>query len=66
MLDTEIKEQLRTVFASLGNTVELVYDHSEHANQRELVGMLEDLAATSVKIVARASGNQSAFPTFWI
>lgn len=64
MLDTALQEQLKTVFAALEHTVELAFDHSDHANQRELVAMLEGLAATSGKVKLRPSGLNSTFPTF--
>jgi alkyl hydroperoxide reductase subunit F len=66
MLDESLKEQLRPVFAALEEKVDLVYDHSEHNNQPELLAMLEGLGSTSPKIIARASGNNAAVPTFWI
>ncbi|MGZ3695616.1 MAG: alkyl hydroperoxide reductase subunit F, partial [Bdellovibrionota bacterium] len=66
MLDEALKEQLRDVFKALDAKIELVYDHSEHNNQPELLAMLEGLGSTSPKIIARASGNNAAVPTFWI
>lgn len=67
MLDASLKEQLKSVFASLENTVELVYENSSHEDNKELVEMLEDVASTSEKIVVRKndSGN-SPMPQFHI
>lgn len=53
MLDNSLKEQLKSVFAVIENDVELVYDESSHADQAELVEMLQDVASTSPKIIAR-------------
>lgn len=64
MLDQDIIEQLKTVFASLEKSIELTYDESSHQNQSELVGMLEGLAATSPKIIVKSSGKTSASPSF--
>lgn len=68
MLDQELKEQLQTVFAPLQSTVELVYENSTHADHAELVAMLEDVASTSSKIVAKqsTSGKTSPAPQFEI
>lgn len=68
MLDAEIKEQLKSVFAPLEKNIELAYAPSSHADQAELVAMLEDVASTSDKIKAvidaPADGKQSKIPTF--
>lgn len=53
MLDQALKDQLKSVFASLENNVELVYDPSSHADQNELIEMLQDVASTSAKIIVR-------------
>ena len=66
MLDESLKEQLKSVFACLENSVELVYDHSDHTNQTELVSMLESLSSTSPQITFRTSGNSAHCPKFWI
>ncbi|KYG60948.1 alkyl hydroperoxide reductase subunit F [Bdellovibrio bacteriovorus] len=55
MLDPQMKEQLSTVFQKLENEVELVYAPSSHADQKDLVEMLEEVASTSSKIKARAA-----------
>jgi alkyl hydroperoxide reductase subunit F len=70
MLDNEIKEQLKIVFAPLEKTIELVYAPSVNENQQELVDLLEGVASTSDKIIARlsppADGKQSLNPQFHI
>lgn len=50
MLDTEIKEQLKTVFADLNSNIGLVYSDSDHPDQAELLSLLESLAETSPKV----------------
>lgn len=66
MLDTELKEQLKSVFAPLDNEVELVYELSTHDQQQELVDMLMGISETSPKIITRSSksGNKPATPEF--
>lgn len=67
MLDTQLKEQLSSLFSSLENTVELIYEKSPHEDHKDLVEMLEDVASTSEKIVVREnSGDISPVPQFHI
>lgn len=66
MLDLEMKEQLKSVFEALEQSVELVYNECLHENQSELVAMLNDVASTSDKIKSRSSGQNSTAPSFHI
>lgn len=67
MLDAQLKEQLSSVFTSLENTIELIYENSAHEDQKDLLEMLNDVASTSPKIVVRAnSGGSSSMPQFHI
>jgi len=70
MLDSAIKEQLQSVFSVLENKVELVYDESSHADQSELIEMLQEIASTSPQIIARpastSSSEKSKTPQFHI
>lgn len=69
MLDVDMKEQLKSVFAVLENEVALVYAQSSHADQNELLEMLQDVASTSPKIQIRASSTgetNSKSPQFHI
>ena len=67
MFDSQIHDQLQTVFAKLEGSIEFVYEPSAHTNQAELVGFLNDIAATSPKMSARVSGNpERATPHFTI
>lgn len=43
MLDSAMKEQLITVFAKLENSVELIISDSSHADQTDLLSMLNDV-----------------------
>jgi alkyl hydroperoxide reductase subunit F len=60
MLDASLKEQLVSVFSALENNVELIYANSSHADQAELVEMLQDVASTSAKIVLTEDKNWSS------
>lgn len=53
MLDSAIKEQLKSVFAVLENNIELVLDESSHPDQNELTEMLNDVASTCDKIIVK-------------
>lgn len=53
MLDQDMKEQLKTVFAQIENKIELVYKKSTHQDQASLIEMLNDLTSTSDKISLR-------------
>lgn len=46
MLDQELKEQLKSVFAPLDSTITFVYYSSSHENQSELLTLLEDICST--------------------
>ncbi|MCB0364657.1 MAG: alkyl hydroperoxide reductase subunit F [Bdellovibrionaceae bacterium] len=64
MLDNQMLEQLKQVFAKLENKVELVYESSAHEKQSELVDMLTAVAGTSDLISAKASDVKSRLPQF--
>jgi alkyl hydroperoxide reductase subunit F len=66
MLDNNIIEQLKTVFQKLENNVELVYSKSNHADQKQLVEMLNDISLTSNKIVLRENNLSTDAPSFHI
>ena len=66
MLDASLKEQLVSVFASLENTVELIYENSSHEDLKDLLDMLNDVASTSPKIAVKASNGNSPIPQFHI
>jgi alkyl hydroperoxide reductase subunit F len=66
MLDTNIIEQLKTVFAKLENPVDLVFSESDHADQKGLMEMLESLATTSEKIKLIKGKTKSDIPEFFI
>lgn len=66
MIDTNMKEQLKSVFEKLENPVELVHTTSQHEKQAELVNMLNDVAGTSDKITVTSSDSQTDQPHFYI
>lgn len=67
MLDSNILEQLKSVYANLENQISLVYSKSSHADQKDLVDMLTSIASTSDKISAQQSNTAAAdFPQFSI
>ena len=68
MLDSDLKEQLRSVFAPIENTIELVFEKSDHQDQAELLALLEDVSSTSDKIKIKPSDSltRSAIPSFRI
>lgn len=70
MLDTQIIEQLKTVFAPLENQVDLVYQPSFHQDQQELADLLNSVASCSskigVKLLASTDGRTAPYPQFHI
>jgi len=64
MLQAEIIEQLRSVFAKLDRTIELAVMASDHPKQHELLEMLHAVASTSEKIVVVPLEEISAAPRF--
>lgn len=66
MLDAAILEQLKTVFAKLENSVELVYEESSHPDQKDLLEILNEVASTSSLITVRSSGQTASYPQFEI
>jgi len=65
MLDSNILEQLNSVFAKLEKNVVLAYQASDHADQKNLVEMLEQVASTCTKISAiEVPGSKAPFPQF--
>ena len=68
MLDNDILDQLKSVFAKLEKNVELVYKSSDHEDQKSLVEMLEQVASTSENITVKpAAGDHKApYPQFHI
>ncbi len=64
MLESQIREELTSVFKILQGDVALVYTQSSHDKQRELVDMLDQVAATSSHITSRQSDQSSEAPFF--
>ncbi|MCB0342252.1 MAG: alkyl hydroperoxide reductase subunit F [Pseudobdellovibrionaceae bacterium] len=50
MIDSQMKEQLKAVFAKLKGKIQLIVSESQHAKQSDLLQMLSELAETSPNI----------------
>ena len=68
MLDNNIIEQLKGVFLKLENNVDLVYSLSDHADHKQLVDLLEQVASTSENITVRPANHdrKTEVPEFHI
>ncbi|MEZ4744335.1 MAG: alkyl hydroperoxide reductase subunit F [Bdellovibrionota bacterium] len=64
MLDNNMIDQLKEVFANLENQIDLVYDSSDHPKQEELIEMLQDVAKASSFLNVRESGIKNKYPHF--
>lgn len=62
MLDSNILEQLKTVYKALENEVTLTYAQSNHDKQKDLLDLIQGLASTSEKIVLKESRESSEVP----
>ncbi|GIL18067.1 MAG: alkyl hydroperoxide reductase subunit F [Oligoflexia bacterium] len=59
MLDTAMKDQLKSVFAKLENQVDLIYNQSSHPDTDGLIEMLTDIQSTSSLINVKKSEKPS-------
>lgn len=67
MLDAEIKNQLQEVFKDLAKQTELVVSLSQHADQSELLNLLEGVAETNpLKIKVVKSSQTAKAPSFFL
>ena len=66
MLDTNIIEQLKSVYQNLETEITLFYSESEHQKQKELIEMLTQVASTSAKIQMKNSSSKKDVPHFEI
>lgn len=66
MLDANIIEQLKSVYSKLENTITLSYFKSTHADQTDLVNLLEQVASTSDKIALNPHVDSRDVPSFYI
>ena len=62
MLDGNIKEQLKTVFANLESEITLVVSPSGHELQSEMLALCEDLIETSPKLSLKEKSESSEVP----
>jgi len=66
MLDNDMKEQLKQVFGALESEITLRYDDTTHADQSQLLELIEGVAETSPKVLVAKSGRKSPMPAFRI
>ena len=66
MLDQETLTQLRDVFSSLKEDLELAYAESAHPDQAGLMEMLQEVQQCSSRITLRSLGETSLLPHFKI
>lgn len=68
MLDQEMKEQLRAIFAPLERQIVLVFEECDHSDQALLLEFLKDVSSTHGKLIVRSSGSstKAKIPTFRI
>ena len=68
MLDQELKEQLRTVFAPLGKEISLIYKNTQHPDQQQLLDLISGFTECSgrVKIIAEGDSQSQNPPQFSI
>lgn len=59
MLDSQLKEQLRSVFAPIDQKIELVYQETAHEDQGKLLELLAEVASTHDRLSVRSSGKTS-------
>ncbi|MEZ4321812.1 MAG: alkyl hydroperoxide reductase subunit F [Myxococcota bacterium] len=64
MLDPAILTQLRDVFAGLPRRVTFRVRPSDHAQQGELLALLESVASTSDRVAVEVDGEASSIPAF--
>jgi alkyl hydroperoxide reductase subunit F len=64
MLDTNILDQLKTYFSDLGHQIDLVVKTSDHAQQADLLAMLESVASTSNLLDVKIVDSVSDVPSF--
>jgi len=69
-MDTQILEQLKQLFQTLDNDIQLCYQPSFHNDQDEMIELLNSVASTSpkihVKLLAAEDGKTAPFPQLHI
>jgi NADH-dependent peroxiredoxin subunit F len=66
MLDAAIKTQLQTYFERIVHPIQLVASLDDGEKSREMLGLLEDIAAQSPKITLSRDGTDARKPSFAI
>jgi alkyl hydroperoxide reductase subunit F len=64
MIDQELKDQLKQVLSSLESEIVLRYNESTHADQKQLLDLLQSVAETSPRVVVKSSTSHSPIPAF--
>lgn len=64
MLDQDIKSQLQSVFSSLTDSIQMEVDSSSHADQSQLMELLQDVISTSPQLSLQMSSKNVATPSF--
>jgi alkyl hydroperoxide reductase subunit F len=64
MLDTELKNQLQSLFAELKSEIRFDVHSSTHSDQAELLTFLEEVASTSLHLSVLRSTVESPIPRF--
>lgn len=66
MLDASLKAQLKTYLENIRTPIELIASLDEGPKSRELMGLLEDIAAQSDKVSVRRADDDARKPSFAI
>ncbi len=64
MLDQDLKTQLQSVFSSLTQSIQMEVDSCSHADQSELMNLLQDVVSTSPKLSITSSQTMAMTPRF--
>lgn len=64
MLDQDMKSQLKEVFANLSDSIQMQVDPCNHADQSQLMELLQDVASTSTQLSIVMSSKSSQIPSF--
>ncbi|PIE03292.1 MAG: alkyl hydroperoxide reductase subunit F [Acidobacteria bacterium] len=64
MIDKQMLNEIKKIFAGLKHEIELVLNESNHEKQGELEDMLSEVASTSDKVKLGRSGVQKPSPSF--
>jgi len=66
MLDQEIKDQIKELFKTIDQKIELAYDETNHEKQEEMLSLLRDVASSAENISLHSTGKSKPVPGFKI